>query len=303
MRFSRRAVLASTGAALLASCAGQRPAGDYRELTIGLTYIPNVQFCAFYLGVQEKLFQDIDVTLRHHGEQEGLFDALRSGQEDVVFASADEGVLAGGLTSIASVYQTYPAQIIFRGSAANLGELKGKSLGIPGRYGSSYFAALVALQTAQLSEEDVRLVEIGYTSVSALTTGHVDAIVGFSNNELVQLRSAGQEVSALPISPQPVLVGPSLIVLDSWAGNASVEALLQGLLAAEKRVVADPESALQATIEYVPALREPEQLANAREVLSATTKLWLDSAGQVSLDIDQASFERMERFLSAAGIG
>src|SRR5699024_3045408 len=92
----RRPVLAAgalTPLLALAACAADDPdqdetTADLPQLTLGLTYVPNVQFAPFYLAEQKGYFTDagVDVTLRHHGESEDLFGALRSGTEDLVVA-------------------------------------------------------------------------------------------------------------------------------------------------------------------------------------------------------------------------
>jgi len=94
MRTTRRRLITGTLALMalggLAGCAGaedQPVAGEPptsgqsmepTKLTIGLTYIPNVQFSPFYVARDQGLFaeQGLDVTLRHHGAQEDSFGAL-----------------------------------------------------------------------------------------------------------------------------------------------------------------------------------------------------------------------------------
>ncbi|HJE52376.1 MAG TPA: ABC transporter substrate-binding protein [Tessaracoccus flavescens] len=262
-----------TAAALTAAvgavgCSRTSPQVTDGAITVGLTYIPNVQFSAFYLGVAEGLFskRGLDVTLRHHGQQEDVFGAVLSGQENVVFASADEGVVAAArgqdLRTFATSYQQYPNVVLSTADgvdpAAGLAALKGRSLGIPGHFGSSYYAALAALHTAGLTESDVKLVDIGYTQLSALASRQVDFVVGFRNNELVQLRGQGIEPTVFSVSPEgaPTLVGPSLIT----AGAA----------------VAD-------------------------DVLKATSELW-QIDGAVSVAPDAGAFERMGAFLRDAGV-
>ncbi len=302
MTINRRTFIACTSLAGLAGCSPSRKPAERKAITVGLTFIPNVQFCPFYLGVQERLFDNVDVTLRHHGEQEGLFEALKLGREDIVFASADEAVIAGDLEVVATAYQRYPAEVMIAGGASLLEDLRGKSLGIPGRFGSSYYAALAALDTAGLTEQDVKLVEIGFTSVAALSTGKVDAIVGFRNNELVQFEQQGIEVASLPIAPKPVLVGPSLITTKERAKEPWVQAIVDGMLEAERRIVDDPKAAIDATAKEVPALQEAEQRASAERVLAATTELWKGDADAPHVDVDQAAMQRMEEFLQKAGI-
>lgn len=312
---SRRSLLTATALAGVAGLAGcSRPALD-GALTVGLTYIPNVQFSAFYLALAEGIFakHGLDLKLRHHGQQEDVFGAVLAGEEDVVFASADEALVAASqgrdLRTFATSYQRYPIAVI--GDArvpgidptGGLETLKGHSLGIPGHYGSSYYAALAAIHEGGLTEADVDLMDIGYTSVSALTSGKVDFIMGFVNNELVQLEAAGASISVQPISDErePRLVGPSLITAGTRNADDVLAALADAMKESEEAVIADPEAALDATAREVPALADPTQRASAAKVLAATTQLW-QRDGTVSVAVDTAAMGRMGEFLKSAGI-
>ena len=293
----------AAGVALgLSACTGAAPAPSApgaTKVTVGLTYIPNVQFSPFYVGVELGLFEGLDVTLRHHGEQ-----------EDVVFASADEAMVAaaGGkaLKSFATAYQTYPLEVMGIGETElpenPLWILNGKRLGIPGHFGSSFYAALVAIHQAGLTEADVTLQDIGYTQLSALASDNVDFIMGFRNNELVQLRAQGQAVTSVPVvdAVEPQLVGPSLITAGGPSEDV-LRAIAEGMRKAEEAIIADPEIALDATAKQVPALADPTQRESAAAVLKATSELWLVD-GKVSVAVDQAAFGRMGEFLASAGI-
>ncbi len=312
---ARRSLLAGSllagVAAGLAGCSKPAASG---QVTVGLTYIPNVQFSAFYLGVERGIFADhgVDVKLRHHGEQEDVFGALLRGDEDVVFASADEAMVAaaGGndLRTFATSYQTYPINVLGLDGTVTLPPnalemLAGKRLGIPGHFGSSYYAALCAIHQAGLGEGDVTLVDIGYTALSALETGKVDLIVGFRNNELVQLEARGKTPLAIPVTdPQrPDLVGPSLIARGEAVPKDTLKAISAAMADAQQAVIDDPDAALDATAKQVPALADPTQRASAGKVLEATTKMWLRD-GKVDVRVDTAAFGRMGEFLTAAGV-
>ncbi len=304
----RRAILAAAGASLLAACTNgagpNSPSGSASgtPVTVGLTYVPNVQFCAFYLGLKKGLFADqgLAVTLRHHGEQEDVFGAVLGGQEDIVFASADEAMVVAAegkrLRTFATSYQKYPLEVLGLGEGeTNLAVLKGARLGIPGHYGSSYYAARAAIHEAGLSEDDVTLTDIGYTQISALNSGQVDYIMGFSNNEAVQLQRSGQKTRSIPVFTEPKLVGPSLITADK-VSDETLGKLAAALKASEEAVIEDPEAALTATAEQVPAMAEAAQREAAAAVLDATTTLW-QVDGKVSVAVDPAAFERMGKFL------
>lgn len=311
---NRRNLLFGAGALGLAAavgCAPSRPESADGALTVGLTYIPNVQFSAFYLGVAEGIFarHGLEVTLRHHGQQEELFGAVLREQEDVVFASADEAVVASArgndLTVFATSYQRYPIEVVAAPgvTASSLADLAGRSLGIPGHFGSSYYAALVALHNAGLTEGDVTLTDIGFTTVAALTTAKVDFAMGFTNNELVQLAAQGVSVESLPIAGdgEPGLVGPSLIAPRGKVSDDVLRALAAAMEEAEEAAIAEPALALDATAREVPALADPAQREAAGKVLAATADLWAPE-GTVDVAVDPAAMEAMAATLVEVGV-
>ncbi len=315
MNLSRRHLLLGAAAAAVpvAACnaSGDSPSNAASAITVGLTFIPNIQFSPFYVASAEGLFSDagLDVTIRHHGTQEGLFTALAAGDEHVVFASSDEAVVAAtgdlaGLATFATCYQRYPCVVLANPDITRLPELSGRRLGVPGRYGSNWFATLAALHQAELSQDDVEIVEIGWTQVAALTTGKVDAVVGFSNNEAVQLDASGFSYSKLEIvdTAAPNLVGPGLVTLAGSVEPSLLAALRDAIYEAEQRIVADPEVALRATEAHVPTLADSEQRTQAAAVLEATAAVWRNSAGEVSVAVEEANFTRMAEFLVTAGI-
>lgn len=311
MRLSRRHLLIGAGALGLGSLAGcGNGTGSTESLTIGLTYIPNVQFAQFYVAEQEGIFADhgLDVSLRHHGAQEDLFSAILSEQEEVVFASSDEAVVAAAngspLQTFATVFQTYPVVILAADPAiTDLSELAGRQIGLPGRYGSNYFGLLAGLERAGLTEDDVEIVEIGFTQVAALTTGKVDAVVGFTNNETVQLQQVGFDAAELAVQDpaEPTLVGPGLISVRDRTDPATLAAINAAVMEAQRLIIENPDVAIEATREHVPTLTDPEQRANAEAVLAATIELW-HRDGEVTLEVDVDALHRMGDFLTAAGI-
>lgn len=305
MRITRRAVLGAMSGSALAACSRtDEVAGT--GLTVGLTYVPNVQFSPFYVGLDQGIFaeHDLEVTLRHHGEQEDLFTALTTGTEDVVYAATDEAMVAaaGGadLATFATCYQQYPVVIL--GQAEAMTELAGATVGLPGRFGSTYYALQAALAGAGMSEDDIDVVEIGYTQVSALTTGKVAAIVGYRNNELVQLQAQGYPHSVIEASPTeaPLLVGPGLHC-GRAVETSELRKLAQALRACEQTIVDDLAVGLDATASRVPTLADQALRTQAAAVLEATAAMWLRD-GAVTTAVDAAAVERMGEFLTAQGI-
>jgi len=282
---------------------------------IGLSYIPNVQFAPFYVAEEDGLFAagtGTAATLRHHGAQEGLFTAIAAGQEDLILAGGDEMLQAResglDLVSVGTYYRDYPVVVIARedGPISSLGDLAGKRIGVPGRFGSSWFGLLVALQTAGLTEDDVEIVEIGYTQQAALTTEKVDAVVGFANNDVVQFELAGVPVRALPIADgTPPLVGVSLITTRAYldAHPEVVRGVAEAMVAGINTIAADPtgDRALAATARQVPGL-SGESLEASRQTLAATVPIMTGGQSRADGAIDTATWQAMGQFMADSGL-
>lgn len=329
---SRRRALASGAAltlgGLLAACSGGTAARSVAEgsstpsgnagstppLTVGLSYTPNVQFAPFYLAEAAAKSGEANsaasFALRHHGAQEGLFDALLAGSEDIVVAGADEAAVAvsGGndLVVVGGYYQSYPGVIIVpEGSAIqSLADLRGRSVGVPGRYGESWYTLKVALNSAGLSEEDLTIQEIGYTQQVALVSGRVDAIVGFSNNDAVQIRRAGTAIREIPAADEMPLVGASLVtsrsVLDSRRDD--LQAVVAACAAGMESFVADPAAGVEATKTYVTDLVDAEQQAAAQAVAEATAVLIAPEGGAKPGMLDTEKIATTVEFLAIQGL-
>ncbi|WP_420115092.1 ABC transporter substrate-binding protein [Pseudactinotalea sp.] len=309
----RRALMlaAAVGAGMMtAGCTDPRPGAPDARLTIGLTYVPNVQFAPFYLAEQRGYFTEagVDVTLRHHGESEDLFGALAAGREQLVVAGGDEMLQARAqsvdVISVATLYQSYPVTLIVpEGSDITAPEhLAERTVGIPGPYGETYFGLLAMLQAAGLSEDDLEIASIGYTQQAALSGGHVDAVMGFINNDVPQFQATGLAVTSVSIGDVP-LVGISLGTtgrVRSQNGTA-----LRGIVEAVGRAVADiaadPSLAVDAASEEIPGSITEEQRAIMASVAEATVPLYGDLTGPWGLH-DEARWEEMAPAMLELGL-
>lgn len=330
----RAVVLGLATATALAACSGtDSPAGDdpaepaddtstpavdtaptttaSGELTIGLTYTPDVQFAPFYVAAEAGYYEDsgVDVTLRHHGASESLFGALEAGEEDLVVAGGDEMLQARSqdvpVTSVATLYQDYPVVLIVPEESDITGpaDLTGRSVGIPGPFGETYFGLLVLLAEAGLTEDDVDVEHIGFTQQAALTAGHVDAVMGFVNNDVVRFAEAGTEVRHLPLTEADdvPLVGIGLGVHDDVLADQedAVRAVTEATLRGVEDVLADPEAALELSAQHVPGLDAGSAAALA--TLEATAELYRTEDGTVG-QVDPDAWQEMADFMESHGL-
>lgn len=305
-------VLSACVAGSNAGQSGSSATGD-ADVTIGLTYIPNVQFAPVYVADAQGLYNDAGVTatVRHHGSDEGLFTALLAGQEDVVIASGDEAVVAASqgldLVSIGQYYASYPGTVIVPADSpiATLADLKGKTIGIPGEYGSSYYATLAAIKAGGLQTSDVTISSIGYTQQAALAAGQVDAVVGFTNNDAVQMRLSGLDIREIPLDDGSTpLVAASIVTTREWAQSHpdAARAVVSATTEAMNAIAADPQVALDATAQWDTTLTDETSLSAANAVLAATVPLWLGDDARADGVQDLATWSSMVSFLSSIGV-
>ena len=311
-RLPRRRALtaaATAAAALLGACSGGTASRSLASasaggapLVIGLTYTPNIQFAPFYMASYADGTQ-----LRHHGAQEGQFEALLAGTEHLVVAGGDEAAVAASngsdLVIVGGYYQTYPGCLIVPQDSpiTGLDQLAGRTIGVPGRTGETWYALQLALETAGLTESDVTIQEIGFTQQAALVGGKVDAVVGFSNNDAVQIAHNGVAVRTLDVAAQVPLIGASLVttarLLDARRDDlaAAVSASARGMT----RFVDEPDAAVDATRTYVTDLVDPGEAARAREVAVATGRLVRPASDTVVGSVSTDRVAQMLDFLGA----
>ena len=314
----RLVALGACASLALAACAPggsatQSGSKDASNVTIGLTYIPNIQFSPVYVADAQGMYNEagIDATIRHHGSHEGFFTALLAGEEDVVIASGDEAVAAAAqgldIVSIGQYYASYPGTVIVPASSeiTTLADLKGKTVGIPGEHGANYYATRSAMQEAGLAESDVTISPIGYTQQAALAAGQVDAVVGFTNNDAVQMRLSGLDIREIPLDDGSTpLVAASIVTTREWAQAhpQQARAVVSATASAMNAIAENPQVALDATAQWDTTLTDETSLGAANAVLAATVPLWLGDDARSDGVQDLATWSSMVSFLSSIGV-
>lgn len=309
---------------LLAACSPSETSADKRhigrEIVIGLTYVPDIQFAPFYIAEERGFFAEegLNIRLRHHGAQEALLGALASGEEEIVFAGGDE-MLQGRAQGInvvnwATMYQHYPVALLVRADSAitSLSDIRGKTIGLPGPYGENYFALQAMLNnTGMIADKDVKIQYIGYTQQAALATGKVDAVIGFSNSDAVAIAAAidpdkatDDVVRTINLSEAGLpLVGVGLGSLESNL-DAHEEDYVKILSAVSKAVTwagEHPEETVKLSAKYAKDLANPVKARTAQAVLMRTLKLYQGADGVVGSQSGQP-WSQMSEFMGSMGL-
>jgi NitT/TauT family transport system substrate-binding protein len=269
-------------------------------LKVGLGYIPSVQFAPFYLAQQAGYYRDagLEVTFENKIDPD-LITLTGQGAIDISVADGTDVIPAVSqgipVQYVATIYGTYPSIVFAKASSGikTAADLKGRKVGIPGKYGSSWIMLQALLHSVGLTPDDVTVIEYpDYGQGTAVAAGAVDAATGFTNNEPVQLQQAGTQVVVLHVDNVVALPGPGLITSTATLGTKrdAVAAFVAATLRAMTEIAADPTVGFDASVTAVPI--DASNRAAQQKVLDATIATWAPASGGGSFGaIDTAGWQ------------
>ena len=287
------------------------PSASPVALTVGLGYIPNVQFAPFYLADQSGAYEQagLHVSLQNKIDPD-LVTLLGQGALDIGLSDGTSVIpaVSQGIPVVytSTIYGDFPSVLVTTSTTGitKAADLKGKKIGIPGRYGSSWIMLQALLQSANLTPEDVTIVEFpDFSQVAGLQQGRVDAATGFSNNEPIQLQNAGVKPVVLTVDDIVPLPGPGLVT-----GTATLQAKRDALAAFTRvtldgmaQISADPQKGIDATFKAVPDLAADPALQ--RQILDATIAAWKNDRTNAALgSIDKPGWQASVDFMTSLGL-
>jgi NitT/TauT family transport system substrate-binding protein len=308
---SPTATPSSTAPSTAPSGAAPTPTPEPVALTVGLGYIASVQFAQFYLADRAGYYADagLTVTLQNKIDPD-LITLLGQGAVDIgsgdgtsVIPAVSQGI---PVVYTATLYGQFPAVVIAKAGSGitTTADLKGKKIGIPGRYGTNWIMLQALLKSAGLTTDDVKIAEFpGFDQATALLQGQVDAVVGFANNEPIQVRNAGIEPVVLTVDASVPLPGPGLVTGTKTlaAKTDALKAFTAATLRAMDEIAANPQAGLDATFAVVPDLAKDPALQ--RQILDATIATWKNPrTGAPIGSIDRAAWQQSLAFMGTLGL-
>jgi len=308
-RIPRQLTLAALVLGLLATACGGTAAPA--ALTVGLGYIPSVQFAQFYLADRAGYYRDagLAVTLQNKIDPD-LITLLGQGAVDIgsgdgtsVIPAVSQGI---PVIYTSTIYGSFPSVLIAKAGSGitTAADLRGKRIGIPGRYGSSWIMLQALLGSAGLTPDDVTIREFpDFGQATALQQDQVDAATGFANNEPIQLRKAGIEPVVLTVDDVVPLPGPGLVTGTATLASKAdaLRAFTAATLRAMEEITANPQAGLDATLAAVPDLASDPELQ--RQILDATIATWKNPRTGAALGaIDRDGWQRSLDFMAGLGL-
>lgn len=280
------------------------------KLTLGLGYIPSVQFAPFYVTQAKGFFAEegLEVTFQH-GIETDFVKLVGTGEEPFAVASGEQVILARAqglpIVYIMTWFNRFPV-VVFAPKAAGLSTpqaLEGHRVGIPGLFGASYIAWKALVYATAIDEAAVTLESIGFTQAEAVSQGRVDAALDYAVNGPVRLRLAGQEVDVIYVSDYVNLPSNGLIT-DERTIRERPE-LIQRVVRAFRRglqyTLDHPDEAFAISLQAVPEAGGANEAAN-RAVFDAVLEEWRPASGARLGWSDPQRWEEAARFMREVGL-
>ena len=275
---------------------------EIQRIRLPMGFIPDPQYAPFYMAVDRGYFAEegIEIEFDYSFETDGV--ALVGANELPFAVVSGEQVLLGRAQGLPLVYvmewfQRFPIAIVSKASAGieRPEDLNGRHVGLPGFFGASYVGYAGLLSANGLTPDDVNGEDIGFTQVESLVTDRVEAVVGYANNEPVQLATLGEDVNVLYVADYIDMVANGIVTNETTiAENPElVEGFVRALLRGLADTLTNPNEAYNVSKDFVDGLEE-----SRKPVLMASLDMW--QADKLGMS-DEASWQTMQDVMLAMG--
>ncbi|MBX2997734.1 MAG: ABC transporter substrate-binding protein [Caldilineaceae bacterium] len=253
-----------------------------RPITLGVGYIPSVQFAPFYVGMTQGFYAEEGLELSlDYGFENDYLKLVGTGDFQFMIGSGDQVVLgrAQGLPVryVMNWYGRYPVTIFAKSETGitKPTDLAGKRIGVPGPFGATYIALRAILETAGLTEADIQMQSIGFTQAASVSQNIVDAATDYAVNGPVVLTLAGIEITQIPLDEYLQIPANGLITNEATlsAEPALVAAMVRATLRSVEYTLANPDEAFAIALTYVPEAGGENEVAN-RAIFDASLIYW-----------------------------
>ena len=278
-------------------------AGTVTHFRLPMGFVADPQYAPFYVAMEKGYFaeEQLSIEFDYSFETDGV-SLVGAGELPFAIVSGEQ-VLLGRAQELPLVYvlewfQRFPVAVVSKAPAgiAEPADLAGHTVGLPGFFGASFVGYTGLLSAAGIPDDAVQEEEIGFTQVETLLADRVDAVVGYANNEPVQLRAQGEEINVIYVADYVDMVANGIVTNEmTIAENPElVERFVRATLRGLADTLADPAEAYEISKKYVEGLDDSRM-----NVLEASLPLWqAETLGYT----DPASWEQTQEILLQMGL-
>lgn len=299
----KKVLLFSLFVLFIAGCTAQETPVESVSINLPMGYIADPQYAPFYVAVEKGYYAEegLDVTFDYSFETDGMA-LVGAGERPFAIVSGEQVILARAqdlpVVYVLEWFQKFPIAVISK-SGADINtpqDLAGRNVGLPGFFGASYVGYLGLLAANDLTQDDVNASDIGFTQVESLLNDQAEAVIGYANNEPIQLAGRGEDVNVLYVSDYIDMVANGIITNETViAENPElVEGFVRATLRGLADTLADPDEAYEISKNFVEGLDD-----SRKPVLEASLPMWeAEMLGLTTAD----SWQQTQTVLLGAGL-
>ncbi len=260
------------------SITSDAPQSELIQIRLPMGFVPDPQYAPFYVAVDRGYFAEegFELEFDYSFETDGIA-LVGAGELPFAIVSGEQVILARAqelpVVYVMEWFQRYPIAIISKVEAniTSPQDLVGREIGLPQFFGASYVGFAGLLSANGLSQDQVSASEIGFTQVETLLTDQMDAVVGYANNEPLQLTSLGEEVNVMYVADYADMVANGIITNETAIAEnpEMVEAFVRATLRGLNDTLNDPDAAYEISKNHVEGLDD-----GRRNVLESSLDLW-----------------------------
>lgn len=279
------------------------PSEELVSISLPMGYIPDPQYAPFYVAAENGYFADagLEVEFDYSFETDGIA-LVGAGERPFAIVSGEQVLLARAqglpVVYVFEWFQQFPIALVSKSEAGieTPADLVGRNVGLPGFFGASYVGYLGLLSANDIVPEDVNANDIGFTQVESLLADQSEAVVGYANNEPVQLAGMGEDINVLYVADYIDMVANGIITNEEMLANdpAMVKGFTRAILRGLQFTLENPEEAYEISKAYVEGLDDSRM-----PVLQASLPLW---QADVLGSTDLVSWQNTQNVLLQAGL-
>jgi NitT/TauT family transport system substrate-binding protein len=277
-------VLALTVLLVLAACgAPATPAVEITPIRLQFGWVPTIEYSPYFVAEADGLFtaKNLSVEFLNGGfDASGTpineIESVVSGNADFGMVSADRLLIARSqgvpIVAIGTLYQRNPIAFLSlkESNITRPQDFIGKKVFIDGSGGSTGIAYTAMMSELGVDRSQIEEIQPDDFSTEPLTSGRVDVITAFINNQPVQLSLQGYDYNVILASDYGIELYPNVIFTteDMIANHPDIvasflNATVQGIQAS----VDDPQRAAEITITHNDQLNLESETQSMLEAL------------------------------------
>jgi NitT/TauT family transport system substrate-binding protein/putative hydroxymethylpyrimidine transport system substrate-binding protein len=216
----RRLLALLACAVLVAGCGGDSAANSPPTVVLSLDFVPNAVHAPIYMAVRggHDREQGIKLDIRKPAGGPDALKLVAGGRVDVgvldihdLAIAREQGV---DVVAVGALVGRPLAALIARPGITRPKDLEGKTVGVSGLPSDPAFLRAI-LEHDGADYSAVKQVTIGFSAVSRLLTGRVDAVPAFWNAEGVALREKGLDVREFRVDDYGAPPYPEVVLITS----------------------------------------------------------------------------------------